>query len=400
MGTGYVLSSAINHLLIGVKKMKKHLLIIMGMVCLIVFGVTESSSLSGESRGGSSLEYITTVGDNSSINWTTKVIKVKGYGVGPGKVKELGRRKLMAQRAAEMDAQRKLLEAVKGVQVTSYTNIDNMARKNHAVNTKVSGMLRGMRVVGVTYSNDGSCTVTMEINIDKEGNFLLAALNDGVIKITDNYPKFDWIKARKDLEEAKVQLAAIKKQHAKAKMEIHTKEELLKDKQNEIEGIQSKYASLSADFKTKIEELKKANKKRAPNPPGKKFIPTKSVTPEQDVAPSPGPPAAVKKYTGLLVDASGVDLKPALAPSILNQKEEKMYGIGVIPAEFARGAIVSYLHGNIERAKKQKEIGDNPLVVKCVRIINKSDIIISDQDAQKLVLIDQILKQKRVAILI
>jgi len=111
------------------------------------------------------------------------------------------------------------------------------------------------------------------------------------------------------------------------------------------------------------------------------------------------PPPPTPSYTGLLVDARGLNLEPTLAPSILNQNSEKMYGIGVIPKKVTSGAIVDYLVGNIERAKKHKKIADRPMVAKGIEVVNESDIMISNEDARKLVLIHDLLEQKKVAIL-
>ena len=99
------------------------------------------------------------------------------------------------------------------------------------------------------------------------------------------------------------------------------------------------------------------------------------------------------------MDARGLNLEPALAPSILNQNGEKIYGIGVFPIEVTSGAIVDYLVGNIERAKKHKKIADRPMVAKGIEVVNESDIMISNEDARKLVLIHDLLEQKKVAIL-
>lgn len=334
--------------------MKKHLSIIMSLIYFMFSGFSILLSQPSKEGADTELEYVAACGDRASINWTTKVIRVKGYGVGLEDVKDLGRRKLMAQRAAEMDAYRRLLEVVKGVRVTSYTNVEDMILASPLIRTKTTGMIKGMRVLKVTYTNDGGCRVTMEVNIDKDGKFLLTALNSGAIKITDNYPKFDWVNVLKKLEKTQKQLAHSQSELNKTTKDLREKEELLAKNQ--------------------------------------------SVMPLRTDATPPLKPR--NEYTGLLVDARKVGLKPALAPSILNPKQEKMYGIGVIPGKLVRGAIVSYMHGNIERAKKHKKIGDNPLVVECVKAVNKSDIMISNEDAQKLVLISNILGQKKVAILI
>lgn len=348
--------------------MRMHLSIILCAACVFVFGFFSSSPLSGDLEPDTSMDYETKTNNKASINWTTKVITVKGYGMGPGKERDLGRRKLMARRAAEIDAYRKLLEVVKGVRVTSYVDVKRMMSLSPSVAAKVRGMIKGMQVTDINYGNDGGCTVTITVNIDKEGNFLLAALKTGEIPITDNYPKFDWIKVLAELGETKVKLE-----------ETETK---LDEKEAELVETQSELDNTKKDLSEK-EDLLSKYKSATPKPRDTK------------------PPSKIKKeYTGLLVDARGVNLKPALAPSILNQKKEKMYGIGVIPAESTKGAIVSYMHGTIERAKKQEEIGNNPLVVKCLKVLNNTDIMINDEDAQKVVWLSEILEQKRVAVLI
>ena len=52
----------------------------------------------------------------------------------------------------------------------------------------------------------------------------------------------------------------------------------------------------------------------------------------------------------------------------------------------------------IER-EKRKEIGDNPLVVKGIKTIDQSNLMIGNEDAEKLVLVIHLLEQKKVAIL-
>lgn len=363
--------------------MRKHLLIIMIMVCFLVFGFSGSLSFPLGPGTDTGLDYVTKIGDNASINWTTKMITVKGYGVGPIKVKELGRRKLMAQRAAEMDAYRKMLETVKGVRVTSNIDVGEMMRKSPTVETKTEGMVKGMQVVEVTYSNDGSCTVTMEVNIDKKGKFLLEALNSGEIKVTDNYPKFDWEKVLKKLKNTKARLAH-------SQLELEKKNEELTESltehdktKNELTKFHAENKKTKNDFEKKEkpvdknhEELKKETKKIF-----------NRLTADED-------------YTGLLVDARGVELKHTLLPAILNHKEVEMYGPRVNPGKQNRGTMVPYLHGNPEFVKKYKEVGDNPLIVKCIKVKKKSDIVIGDEDAKKVECLAQILKQNKVAILI
>jgi len=331
----------------------------------------------GDASPNSRVDVIAELGNKGTINWTTKLVRVRGNGYAPENVEELGRRKILAQRAAQLDAYRNLLEVVKGVQVTSYIDIESMMRDSDTIRTQTKGMVKGMRLVEVVYSNDGACRVTVEVNFDKQGNFLLAALSNGEVKVTDKYPKFDWVAQRKELER-----------------------------------IKSGYASLAKDFKNKTEELEHSQQEAAHLKEQLKNGETFHATGNAKSNSEPSKPAAAAlepifnpqtantDYTGLLVDARGTGIKPALAPAILNEKQEKMYGIGVMPSRISVGAIVSYLYGDIERAKKYKKIGNNPLIVKCIKAVNRSDIMLDSEDAEKLKFIDELLEQMKVAVLI
>jgi hypothetical protein len=365
--------------------MKKHIFVIMSLICIFVCGFSGYSSLPLDAGTGKSLDYIITIGDNASINCTTKVITAKGYGASPTKVKDLGRRKLMALRAAEMDAYRRLLEAVKGVQVTSQINVAEMMRKSQTVYTKVTGMIQGMQVVNIAYSSDGGCTVTMKVNVAKKGKFLLAALNKGEIEVTDNYPKFDWVKVLKDRDRAKAQLGQTKSELDKTKSELaESRSEHNKTKDELAESL-SKIKNIENDLKNKEKPVDRIHEELKKNT--KKIF--NCLTADED-------------YTGLLVDARGIELKHTLYPAILNHKEAEMYGPRVNPGNQNQGIMIPYLHGNPEfvKRKKYKEVGDNPLVVKGINVKKKSDIVIGAEDAEKVECIARLLKQKKVAILI
>lgn len=358
--------------------MRKNILITMVIYCCIIPGFTGSLMLSRDTDGAPGLDYIEEIGEEASMNWTTKALRVKGNGFGPEKIKNPGRRKILAKRAAKVDAYRNLVEVIKGVQVTSATSVEDMMLESDTIKTRTAGMLKGARVVDVTYTNDGGCEITMEVNIDKDGKFLLTALNTDNVRVTDNYPKFDWDKMKKKLEETKAQLAHSQSELDKTKKKLRKKEALINNNRRELKD--KPHYALSEIAPGKIRDSNE---------------PVKTVQVKK-----PSPPGVKKDYSGLLVDARGLGLKPTLAPSILNRNKEKMYGIGVIPSQVSSGSIADYLPGNIEHAKKHEKINDWPLVVKGIRVINESDVMIDNEDAQKLVAIHDLLEQGKVAILL
>jgi len=81
------------------------------------------------------------------INWAEGVIEALGEGYAPDSVDANSNRgQSLARRAAILDAQRQLLETIKGVNVTSTSTVDMMQLTDDSIRTSVSGMVRGASV--------------------------------------------------------------------------------------------------------------------------------------------------------------------------------------------------------------------------------------------------------------
>ena len=92
------------------------------------------------------------------------IVTGTGAGVAPPTAISPAHAKLLAREAAIAMAQRDLAATINGVQVDAETTVENMMTTSVAVRTRVSGLLRGARVVDEVYQ-DGACYVTMEIPI-------------------------------------------------------------------------------------------------------------------------------------------------------------------------------------------------------------------------------------------
>jgi len=91
-------------------------------------------------------------------------------------------------------------------------------------------------------------------------------------------------------------------------------------------------------------------------------------------------------YTGLIIDCSGIELRPALSPKVFNQSGKEIYGSANVNKDFAvQQGMFGYLK-NIDSAKANSRVTNNPFIVKAVSAkgTNKADIIISDADAAKI----------------
>lgn len=102
---------------------------------------------------------------NGQINWETDTVEAIGTGVPPANAKSPAQAKGLSRRAAIVDAQRNLLEAIKGVQVDSETTMENLTITSDVVKTKVSGLVRGARIIREQQMPDGSYQVVMAVKL-------------------------------------------------------------------------------------------------------------------------------------------------------------------------------------------------------------------------------------------
>ncbi|MCG3172866.1 MAG: hypothetical protein GMKNLPBB_01037 [Myxococcota bacterium] len=103
---------------------------------------------------------------HGEIKWDDKAILAQGTGapkVVKGKTKEVILRE--TERAAELDALRKVLELVKGVQVTATATGADRAADN-AVSAKVRGAIRGFKRCKSKYYADGGVDVVIMVPLN------------------------------------------------------------------------------------------------------------------------------------------------------------------------------------------------------------------------------------------
>ncbi len=106
-----------------------------------------------------------------------------------------------------------------------------------------------------------------------------------------------------------------------------------------------------------------------------------------EVIPMPqGQAPPTTAFTGLIVDARGIGVRPAVAPKIRNEEGREVYGSAFVNRQYAvEQGMVGYLK-DVESAKGNPRVTDRPLMVKALKTDgpNKTDLVISNSDAQVL----------------
>ena len=106
---------------------------------------------------------LVTTSDNTKTNRATndKIIDVMGNAAIPGSE---GHQKIMAKRAAEMDAYRRLAGRMMGVKIDGNTTVRDFALEHDEILASLSQVLKAATPTNIKYNkSDGSCEVTMEI---------------------------------------------------------------------------------------------------------------------------------------------------------------------------------------------------------------------------------------------
>lgn len=111
-----------------------------------------------------------------------------------------------------------------------------------------------------------------------------------------------------------------------------------------------------------------------------------AVAPQAPAAPptpagTPGP-----VYTGMVVDARGMQTRPAMSPKILDENGQEIYGSVIVDREYAVQQGMSGYARDLTSAQNNARVTNNPLTIKGLKTQGpgKSDIIISNADAAAL----------------
>jgi hypothetical protein len=119
-------------------------------------------------------------------------------------------------------------------------------------------------------------------------------------------------------------------------------------------------------------------------PPAPPAPPTPSTPPPSPmVAPVPPKPEI---FTGLVVDARGLNLRPAISPKLISASGQEIYGSAVVDREWAvREGMAGYAK-DLLAAQSSNRVAEKPFVVKAIRATgaSKTDVVLSDADAAKL----------------
>ena len=269
----------------------------------------------------------------TGMDWSgDSKITVQGMGVAPTYAVNAIQARMLARRAAVVDAYRQLAEMVKGVNVDSETTVENMMVTSDVTKTKVTALIQGARIVSEQGVDGGGYTVTMEMSVFGASNSLATAVLP-TNTVPTSFPAPD--------------------------------------------------ASVPASTPSSVQVNVQVT-------PGTTQTPATTIpsvtTPSHQGSSAAAAPAgqAIGGYTGLIVDCRGLGLKPVMSPVIKNANGEPIYGYkNLDSATVIANGMASYTTD----LSKASRAGSNPLVVKAVGLDNHNgNPILSVADANRVLI--------------
>jgi len=87
--------------------------------------------------------------------------------------------------------------------------------------------------------------------------------------------------------------------------------------------------------------------------------------------------------TGLVIDARGLKVTPALSPRVLSADGKALYSVDSLSPEARKKSGVAYYVQSLDEAKKSMKAGDKPLVIKATEA-KGTDLVLAAEDVKKL----------------
>ncbi|OGQ83292.1 MAG: hypothetical protein A2289_08260 [Deltaproteobacteria bacterium RIFOXYA12_FULL_58_15] len=112
------------------------------------------------------------------------------------------------------------------------------------------------------------------------------------------------------------------------------------------------------------------------------------------------PAAESGGVTGLIVNAKGLGVTPALAPKILDEAGNEVYSVSNATSDAVKKHGVAGYTNALDLAMKDGRVAEKPLVVRAQKLTQKggSDLVIATEDAKKLANLGGVLANSKVII--
>ncbi len=357
---------------------------------------------------------VCTTGTSEAAQWDGGKIRVEGLGIAPADARGT-QAEALARRAALSDAYRQLAEQINGVNVDATTTVESMMLMNTTVRTHVTALIKGAQIIDEDARRDGSYVVTMEIPVYGSGSLASSVFT------------------RIETRAAWAAPESVYAPYTPVPYDT-TGYGTYERTQNQGSSSPILQAAMAADPSAAVTTPAVQTPSAAATTPTRPTHPAATVAPTMPAAPvvtpaapttpsapvvTPAapttPPAAVTVtpaapltpaapttsaapltpaeivptgsavggYTGVIIDCTGLGLRPAMSPVIKAENGQPIYGYKNLDVDkVVQSGMASYAHSDAEATRA----GANPLRLRAVSVDRSANPVLSAGDANRLLL--------------
>ena len=287
-----------------------------------------------------------------TVDWVNGFIVATGQGTASPKEQKTVAR-LKALRAAEVSAQRALLEVIKGVRIDAQTTVRNMLLEEDVINTRVEGFLKGAMITKKNVEMvDGVPLATVEMKVCMTGAAGECASKPSLVGVLDI------------------------------------------DRRKEPPFVPAERFVLIVPPGAKI-----------PPPPGANEQPAAAIEPAPAVAvPPPAPPViqpmeppapvasakppaydSTKPVTGIILNLDGRYFEREVLPVVIttgaDNSYKTVYSVKCVNPSIVRTFGAVRYADNLDSARQIQTIGGNPLILSVETVTKENMLLVRSEDA-------------------
>ena len=368
--------------------MKKQFLAVSLLVCSSMLPVSvqaanpQAIGMTAETPPVSGAQSVP-VAAQDAVDWGRGMVTGTGMGMAPPTAINLTQAQLLARRAAVVDGYRQLAEAIQGVRVDAESTVENMMLQSDVIKTKVSACIKGAQVIEERMLPNGMCEVRMAVSMYGVSNPLAGAVMPRPQRVVPfpamapavppAMPAPSSLSISVNININAPQAGAVYTSYA-SNISPGTYGGFPAQDWSKPLALTNLAAQ---DYPTRYENMVPYTGMADPAP---------SAVYEQKAEEKRQKDSALGGFTSLVVDCTGLGLKPAMSPVIRNEAGEAIYGAENLDYDIVTTkGMVAYAKD--PDLKNVSRIGNKPLIVKCVSLEgNNVNPIISVADANRVLL--------------
>ncbi len=200
-------------------------MLLMGLVTVLVAGCSQSTTKSTDETAPASTlaaesaqpESFYQNEKNQPVD--TMVITARGWGAPPKQYYPEGNRRLMAMRAAKLDAYRSLAERIHGLRIWGGTTVGEMVLEQDQFKVLLDAYVVGAKVLSIMPQKDGNYEAIVEVEVGRDFLYRALANRKGLMTVPSGYnalPKTAYEAQATQVEDNDTVKGAVSKSHSQA----------------------------------------------------------------------------------------------------------------------------------------------------------------------------------------